>query len=272
MSYRTFTRVILAVCISFVTLWVSASAIAADRTLTYDQIVGTGLANQCPDMASSARSRSVIPINAGESVQITDLCLQPTDFFVKEESGNKRKEAEFVRSKLMTRATSTIDYVKALITAQPDGSLKIVEQEGMDYQPITVQMPGGERVALLFSIKGFVGATQPGAGGLSTSIDFEGTTDVPTYRGANFIDPKGRGLAIGYDAAEALPGRRDNFEKSTKDDSTSKGKLFLQISKLNTETREIAGIFECEQSSGTDLGAVEAKEVKIRGIFYGKVS
>jgi len=272
MSYRTFTRVILAVCISFATLWVSGNAIAADRSLTYDEIRGTGLANQCPDMVTSARSRSIIPLKAGESVQITDLCLQPVEFFVKEESPNKRKQAEFVRSKLMTRATSSIDYVKALVTAEADGSLKIVEQEGMDYQPITVQMPGGERVALLFSMKGFVGSTQPGINGISTSVDFEGTTDVPTYRGANFIDPKGRGLAIGYDAAEALPGKRDNFEKSTKDDSTTKGTMFLQISKLNTETREIAGTFECDQFSGTDLGAVEAKEVKIRGIFYGKVS
>ncbi len=252
--------------------YANVASAAVDRTMSYDQIVGTGLANQCPDVAVNSRGRGIIPIESGKTVQITEMCLQPTNFFVKEESANKRKKAEFVASKLVTRATSTIDYVKAIVTAQPDGSLKLEEKEGLDYQPITVQMPGGERVAILFSMKGYSATTAPGLGGITTSTDFEGETDIPTYRGANFIDPKGRGLAIGYDAAEALPGKRDNFEKSTKDDSTSKGKMSLQIARINSVTGEIAGTFETEQNSGTDLGAIEAKEVIIRGVFYGKVS
>jgi photosystem II oxygen-evolving enhancer protein 1 len=266
---------ILAVCISLMITAIpfTDGAIAAvDRTMTYDQIRGTGLANQCPDVVGSSRGRGIIPLESGKTLQITEMCLQPTSFFVKEESANKRKKAEFVASKLVTRATSSIDYVKAVVTAQPDGSLKLEEKEGLDYQPITVQMPGGERVAILFSMKGYTASTQPGLGGITTSTDFEGETDIPTYRGANFIDPKGRGLAIGYDAAEALPAKRDNYEKSTKDDSTSKGKMSLQISKINSITGEIAGTFETEQNSGTDLGAIEAKEVIIRGVFYGKVS
>jgi photosystem II oxygen-evolving enhancer protein 1 len=245
---------------------------SVDRSMSYDQIKGTGLANQCPDVLGASRGRGIIPIESGKTVQITEMCLQPTSFFVKEESTNKRKKAEFIASKLVTRATSSIDYVKALVTAQPDGSLKLEEKEGLDYQPITVQMPGGERVAILFSMKGYTASTQAGLGGITISTDFEGETDIPTYRGANFIDPKGRGLAIGYDAAEALPAKRDTYEKSTKDDSTSKGKMSLQISKINSITGEIAGTFETEQNSGTDLGAIEPKEVIIRGIFYGKVS
>lgn len=239
--------------------------------LTYDQIRNTGLANTCPDILGASRGRGMIPIKPGETVKITNLCLQPTNFYVKEESSNRRKSAEFVASKLLTRATSSLDYVKGIVTAQPDGSLKFEEKEGLDYQPITVQMPGGERVAILFTIKGYTGVTEPGLNGLTTSTDFEGETDVPTYRGANFIDPKGRGLAIGYDAAEALPAKRDEFSKNTKNDATSKGKMSLQIAKLNSETGEIAGTFECEQLSGTDLGAIEPKEVKIQGIFYAKV-
>ncbi len=272
--FMNFIKLILAVCISLVMAvspFADRAIAAVDRTLSYDQIRGTGLANQCPDVISS-RGRGIIPIESGKTVQITEMCLQPTSFFVKEESNNKRKKAEFVASKLMTRATSSIDYVKAVVTALPDGSLKMQEQEGLDYQPITVQMPGGERVAILFSMKGYAATTQTGLGGITTSTDFEGETDIPTYRGANFIDPKGRGLAIGYDAAEALPAKRDSYEKSTKDDRTSKGKMSLQISKINSLTGEIAGTFETEQNSGTDLGAVEAKEVIIRGIFYGKVS
>lgn len=283
MGYRTFLKsniksslkFILAVCVSLAIAFVphTDSAIAAvDRSMSYDQIKGTGLANQCPDVLGASRGRGIIPIESGKSVQITEMCLQPTSFFVKEESNNKRKKAEFISSKLVTRATSSIDYVRALVTAQPDGSLKLEEKEGLDYQPITVQMPGGERVAILFSMKGYTATTQAGLGGITTSTDFEGETDIPTYRGANFIDPKGRGLAIGYDAAEALPAKRDTYEKSTKDDSTSKGKMSLQISKINSVTGEIAGTFETEQNSGTDLGAIEPKEVIIRGVFYGKVS
>lgn len=279
MSYHAFARVFLFLCISLFTFVLGGNAIAAERPLTYDQIqqmsydqiLGTGLANLCPAVEGS-RGRGSIPIQAGQTVQITDLCLQPTEFYVKEESSNKRKGAEFVPSKLMTRATSSLNYVKATVTAQPDGSLVLQEQEGMDYQPITVQMPGGERVAILFSIKGYTATTQPGLAGISTSVNFEGETDVPTYRGANFIDPKGRGLAIGYDAAEALPAKRDRYSKSTKDDRTSKGKMFMEVAKLNSDSGEIAGTFECEQLSGTDLGAVEAKEVKIRGVFYARVS
>jgi len=272
--FMKFIKLILAVCISLVMAvspFADRAIAAVDRSLTYDQIRGTGLANQCPDVVSS-RGRGIIPIESGQTAQITEMCLQPTSFFVKEESNNKRKKPEFVASKLMTRATSSIDYVKALVTSLPDGSLKLQEQEGLDYQPITVQMPGGERVAILFSIKGYSAVSQSGLGGITTSTDFEGETDIPTYRGANFIDPKGRGLAIGYDAAEALPAKRDSYKKSTKDDRTSKGKLSLQISKINSITGEIAGTFETEQNSGTDLGAVEAKEVIIRGVFYGKVS
>lgn len=279
MGYRTLIKLtiktILAISVCLVMTLVPSTqgAIAAvDRTMSYDQIKGTGLANQCPDVLGSSRGRGLIPIEPGKTVQITEMCLQPTSFFVKEESSNKRKKPEFVASKLVTRATSSIDYVKALVTAQPDGSLKLEEKEGLDYQPITVQMPGGERVAILFSIKGYTATTQPGLEGITTSTDFEGETDIPTYRGANFIDPKGRGLAIGYDAAEALPAKRDNYEKSTKDDSTSKGKMSLQIARINSTTGEIAGTFETEQNSGTDLGAIEPKEVIIRGVFYGKVS
>lgn len=273
MFRRSFTKCLIALCFCLIVFGFSGNAFAVSRnSMTYDEILNTGLANLCPDMVGASRGRGVIPVKSGETVQITNLCLQPTEVFVKEEAANKRKEAEFVKSKILTRATTSLDYIKASVTALPDGSLKLEEQEGMDYQPITVQMPGGERVAILFTIKGYKAVSQPGLEGLSTSTDFEGETEVPTYRGANFIDPKGRGLAIGYDAAEALPAKRSQYEKSIKDDSTSKGVLSLLIARINSDTREIAGTFECEQFSGTDLGAVEAKEVKIRGIFYAKVS
>ncbi|MDX2255500.1 MAG: photosystem II manganese-stabilizing polypeptide [Pseudanabaenaceae cyanobacterium bins.39] len=249
-------------------------AIAGVQGLTYDQIRNTGLANKCPDILVSSRGgRNFIPIGPGKTAQITELCLEPTSFFVKEESNNKRKKPEFVASKLLTRSTSSLDFVKATVTGNADGSLSLVETDGLDYQPITVKMPGGELVAILFTIKGYQATTAPGVNGITTSVDFIGTTDVPTYRGSGFIDPKGRGLAIGYDAAEALPAKRNDFDnRSIKDDSTSKGTFSLQIAKLNPDTGEIAGTFECEQTSDNDLGGVEPKEVIIRGVFYGRVN
>ena len=35
---------------------------------------------------------------------------------------------------------------------------------------------------------------------------------MPSYRGATFLDPKGRGGATGYDNAVALPARADSEE------------------------------------------------------------
>ncbi|MCA6603240.1 MAG: photosystem II manganese-stabilizing polypeptide, partial [Pseudanabaena sp. M007S1SP1A06QC] len=273
MKFRSFTKAIFTLCISLCML--VASGVFANTTfaavppgLTYDQIVNTGLANKCGDILGTSRGgRNFIPIGVGQSVEITDLCLEPTSFYVKEESNNKRKKPEFVASKLMTRSTSSLDFVKATVTGNSDGSLSLVETDGLDYQPITVKMPGGELVAILFTIKGYKATTNPGVNGLTTSVDFVGTTDVPTYRGSGFIDPKGRGLAIGYDAAEALPAKRNAFDnRSVKDDSTSKGTLSLQIAKLNADTGEIAGTFETEQTSDNDLGGVEPKEVIIRGV------
>jgi photosystem II oxygen-evolving enhancer protein 1 len=279
MKFRSFTKALFTLCISFCMLVASnlfaSTAIAGTQGLTYDQIVNTGLANKCPDILGSSRGgRNFIPLGAGETAKITELCLEPTSFFVKEEeSNNKRKKAEFLASKLLTRSTSSLDYVKATVTGNSDGSLSLVETDGLDYQPITVKMPGGELVAILFTIKGFKATTTPGVNGITTSVDFVGSTEVPTYRGSGFIDPKGRGLAIGYDSAEALPAKRNSFDnRSVKDDSTSKGTFSLQVAKLNADTGEIAGTFECEQTSDNDLGGVEPKKVIIRGVFYGRVN
>lgn len=254
-------------------LWFSPVALAGTNLpLTYDQIKGTGLANKCPDILGAARGRGIIPLSPGQTTTFAEMCLEPTAFFIREEATKKRKEPELVPGKLVTRATSSLDFVKGTLTANSDGSVTITEKEGLDYQPITIQLPGGERVAILFTIKGYQATTQSGLGGITPSTDFEGETDVPTYRGANFIDPKGRGLAIGYDAAEALTAKRDQYSKSNKDDRTSKGKMSLQVAKVNSETGEIAGTFECEQLSGTDLGAIKPEEVIIRGVFYAKVN
>jgi photosystem II oxygen-evolving enhancer protein 1 len=205
---------------------------------------------------------------------MTDLCLQPTTFFVKEEPANKRQEAEFVPGKLLTRYTSSLDQVRGELKPGENGSLTFVEKDGLDFQPITVQLPGGERVPFLFTIKNLVAQSQPGVESINTSTDFEGNFKVPSYRGSVFLDPKGRGVAAGYDNAIALPSQADKADlarANTKRVETIPGKISLQVAKVDSGTGEIAGTFESDQPSDTDLGAAEPKEVRIRGIFYARV-
>ena len=63
-----------------------------------------------------------------------------------------------------------------------NGSVEFKEEDGIDYAPVTVQLPGGERVAFLFTIK------QLNATG--TLDSFSGDFNVPSYRGSSFLDPK----------------------------------------------------------------------------------
>ncbi len=116
--------------------------------------------------------------------------------------------------------------------------------------------------------------TQPGLTSINTSTDFEGIFKVPSYRGAAFLDPKGRGVTSGYDNAVALPAQSDVEELSranVKQTPVLTGKISLQVAKVDNSTGEIAGTFESEQPSDTDLGAKEPEEVKVRGLFYARV-
>jgi photosystem II oxygen-evolving enhancer protein 1 len=230
------------------------------------------LANKCPQLTET--SRGSIPIELSQSYTIKELCLEPTNFFVKEEPANKRQVAEFVPGKLLTRYTSTIDQVQGDLKVNPDNSLTFLEADGLDFQAITVKLPGGESVPFLFTIKDLVAQTQPGLTSINTSTDFEGTFKVPSYRGASFLDPKGRGVVSGYDNAVALPAQADDEEltrANVKRVETLDGTISLQVAKVDSVSGEIAGTFESEQPSDTDLGAGEPKEVKIRGLFYARV-
>ncbi|WP_017656098.1 photosystem II manganese-stabilizing polypeptide [Fortiea contorta] len=272
MRYRALIVAFLALCLGLITACSDGSSSSGRDVLTYEQIRGTGLANKCPQLAETRRGS--IPIDASQSYSIKELCLEPTQFFVKEEPANKRQEAEFVAGKLLTRYTSTIDQVQGDLKINQDNSLTFVEQDGLDFQAITVQLPGGERVPFLFTIKNLVAQSQPGLSSVSTSTDFEGTFKVPSYRGAAFLDPKGRGVVSGYDNAVALPAQADDDEltrTNVKRTDILSGKISLQVAKIDSGSGEIAGTFESEQPSDTDLGAGEPKEVKIRGLFYGRV-
>lgn len=271
MRYRALITALLALCLGLLT---ACGEGATDTTaaLTYDQIRGTGLANDCPKIEELRRSS--FPLDADQPYVIKGLCLAPTNFFVKEEAASKRQEARFIAGKPLTRYTSTLDQVSGDLKIQPDGSLTFVEKDGFDFQAITVKLPGGEMYPFLFTIKDLVATSQPGAKSISTSTDFVGEFKVPSYRTSNFLDPKGRGLTAGYDNAVALPSRADNEElakENTKSFVTGRGEISLQIAQVNGATGEIAGTFESIQPSDTDMGGKEAVDVKIQGIFYGRV-
>lgn len=269
MRYRAFIAAFLAVCIGLLTAC-SDSSSNANVALTYEQIRGTGLANTCPQLSET--SRGAIPIDTDQTYVISDLCLEPTNFFVKEETVNKRQAAQFVAGKPLTRYTSSLDQVKGSLKSD-SGKLVFTEEDGFDFQAITVKLPGGEMYPFLFTVKGLVAAAQT-PDSINTSTDFEGDFRVPSYRTSNFLDPKARGLTAGYDTAVALPSRGDNEEllkENLKSFRTGQGKISLQVAKVNSATGEIAGTFESVQPSDTDMGSKEPVDVKIRGLFYGRV-
>ena len=274
MRYRALIVALVALCIGFITACSDGSTTAGGGKdiMTYEQIRGTGLANKCPQLAET--SRGSIAIDPDESYKMVELCLEPTTFFVKEEPVNKRQEAEYVAGKLLTRYTSTIDQVQGKLIVNGDRSLTFKEEDGLDFQAITVQLPGGERVPFLFTIKGLQAQSQPGLTSINTSTDFEGSFRVPSYRGAAFLDPKGRGVVTGYDNAVALPGGADSEEltkTNVKSADIGKGEISFQIAKVDNNTGEIAGTFQSIQPSDTDLGAKKAVDVRIRGLFYARI-
>lgn len=272
MRYRALITALFALCICFLTACGAEAPKVklSNQPFTYDEIRNTGFANQCPQLSETARG--ILPIDKSQSYQIVDFCVQPTTFFVKEEGKSKRQEAEYIGAKPLTRYTSSLEQITADLILNDDGSFTFKETDGIDFQPITVQLPGGEQVPFFFTIKSLIAQSQPGLDSLSTSTDFEGAYNVPSYRGASFLDPKGRGVATGYDNAVALPSQADSTEfENVKTTDVKKGSMTLQIAQVDSKTGEIAGIFESDQPSDTDLGAQEPLDVKVRGVFYGRV-
>ena len=81
-------------------------------------------------------------------------------------------------------------------------------------------------------------------------------------------------MISGYDTAVALPSQGDREQltrANIKQADILKGHISLRVAKVDNETGEIAGTFESEQPSDTDLGSREAEEILIRGLFYARV-
>lgn len=271
MRYRAVIAALLALCLGVLTACSEGPTVSKDQ-LTYEDIVNTGLANNCPELPETARGS--IPVDPKQSYILTDLCLQPKEFYVEEETNKRKQESEFVPSKLLTRYTTSLTQISGPLSINDDRSLTFYEEDGIDFQPTTVVLPGGEEVPFLFTIKKLVATSQPGMETINTSTDFEGKFSVPSYRSSAFLDPKGRGEATGYDNAVAIPAAADKEEiarSNIKRALGGSGEISLKIAKVDGRTGEIAGIFVSEQDSDTDLGAKDAVKVKIIGQFYGRI-
>jgi len=243
-------------------------------SLSYLQVKGTGLANRCPEAVGTG-SLSV----SGKKYKITDLCIEPKTWQVEEQTVSKKGEVkkELVNTKLMTRQTYSLDGVSGSVDVK-DGKIVFTEEDGIDYAATTVQLPGGERVPFLFSVKDLVAK---GNGAVITpGLELSGSFTVPSYRTGLFLDPKGRGTTTGYDFAGALPGLQNGvegvgeealFEENNKKFDVLSGNIELAVKNVNVAENEFSGVFVQEQPSDTDMGGKKPKQIISKGIFYGRL-
>jgi len=267
MRFRPLLALVLALCLTLVSAC-SGGATAVERSaLTYEDIHNTGLANDCPTLPDSARG--TISLDPSARYQLKEICMHPSEVFVKGEPANKRQEAQFVAGKILTRYTSSLDQVYGDLKVTGD-KLSFKELGGMDFQAITVLMPGGEEVPFMFSSKELLASA--GGTAFSTSTDLKGEYRAPSYRTSNFLDPKGRGLTTGYSSAVGLVPAGDEYSKETvKAYVDGTGTMTLSITKIDSATGEFAGVFSAIQPSDTDMGTKSAVDVKISGELYGRL-
>lgn len=238
--------------------------------LSYLQVKGTGLANRCPEVVGEG---SISP-KSGQ--KLVDMCIEPKAFAVEEEIGRAGKtEKKFVNAKVMTRQTYTLDGIEGTLDVS-GGSIVFNEKEGIDYAATTVQLPGGERVPFLFTVKDLVAKGSGSA--FKPGFQMGGDFSTPSYRTGLFLDPKGRGGTTGYDMAVALPGLQSGeegdeelFKENNKTFDITTGRIEMEVNKVNVEEQEIGGVFVATQLGDTDMGSKVPKKVLTKGIFYARV-
>jgi len=248
------------------------------RSLTYEQIKGTGLANRCPEAVAGED----ITLSSEGKYKMVDVCLEPKSFQIEQETQTKRGgvKKDFVDTKLMTRATYSLSGVEGPLAFDKEGNLVWSEKTGIDYSPTTVQLPGGERVPFMFTIKELEAKASGTGDKLSAGTEFGGQFRVPSYRSGLFLDPKGRGGTTGYDMAQALPGmeadgvegQAELFKETNKVFQVTDGSIEFAINKVDGATGEWSGVFVSEQLSDTDMGSKAPKKVLLKGQIFGRVA
>jgi len=240
------------------------------NSLSYLQVKGTGLANRCAEVIGEG---SIKP-TSGQ--RLVDMCIEPKAWAVEEEIGRGGKtEKKFVNSKVMTRQTYTLEGIEGTLNNK-GGNIVFKEKEGIDYAPTTVQLPGGERVPFLFTVKDL--EAQGKGDTFKPGFQMGGDFTTPSYRTGLFLDPKGRGGTTGYDMAVALPGLQsgeagddDMFLENNKTFDVTKGRIEMEVNQVSNDDSEIGGVFVATQLSDTDMGSKVPKKILTKGIFYAKI-
>merc|ERR1719469_1655693 len=238
--------------------------------LSYLQVKGTGLANRCAEVIGE----DTITPKSGS--RLGEMCIEPKAWAVEEEIGRGGKtEKKFVNSKMMTRQTYTLDGIEGNLE-QSGGAIVFSEKEGIDYAACTVQLPGGERVPFLFTVKDLV--AKGNGDTFKPGFQMGGDFSVPSYRTGLFLDPKGRGGTTGYDMAVALPGLQSGeegddelFAENNKTFDVTTGRIEMEVNKVNSAEQEIGGVFVATQLGDTDMGSKVPKKILTKGIFYARV-
>mmetsp|Transcript_14508 Transcript_14508/g.35083 ORF Transcript_14508/g.35083 Transcript_14508/m.35083 type:complete len:278 (+) Transcript_14508:316-1149(+) len=265
-------KVALAGAAAFTVATAPAQALTKSEinSLTYLQVKGTGLANRCAEVVGED---SITP-KSGQ--KLVDMCIEPKAWAVEEEIGKGGKtEKKFVNSKVMTRQTYTLEAIEGPLKVE-GGNIVFTEKEGIDYAATTIQMPGGERVPFLFTVKDLV--AKGNGGSFKPGFQMGGDFTTPSYRTGLFLDPKGRGGTTGYDMAVALPGLQSGeegddalFGENNKTFDVTNGRIEMEVNKVNADDSEIGGVFVATQLGDTDMGSKVPKKILTKGIFYAKV-
>jgi len=246
------------------------------QSLTYEQIKGTGLANTCPKV-EAPKADDKISVAGGKKYRINEFCLEPTSFQVLEEKLTKQGlVTEAVDTKVTTRQTYVLTGIEGDIVSD-GGKIAFIEQDGIDYAPTTIQLPGGERVPFLFTVKNLVAKSDTATSAFTSGTKLAGKFTVPSYRTGLFLDPKGRGTTTGYDQAVALPamqagGDDQMFKENNKKFEVLDGSIELKVTSVNSELGEIGGVFVHKQPSDTDLGSKAPKNVLLKGSWFATVT
>jgi photosystem II oxygen-evolving enhancer protein 1 len=242
-------------------------------SLTYEQVKGTGLANTCPNVEGGGATS----IKLSGKNKIDEFCLEPTSFQILEDKLTKAGVVtEAVNTKVTTRQTYVLTGIDGDLKAV-DGKLAFVEKDGIDYAPTTVQLPGGERVPFLFTVKNLVAKADGNPSSIDPGLKLAGKFKVPSYRTGLFLDPKGRGTTTGYDQAIALPalqagGDEGLYNENNKKFDVLEGSIELKVTDVNAELGEIGGVFVHKQPSDTDLGSKAPKELLLKGNWFATVN
>jgi photosystem II oxygen-evolving enhancer protein 1 len=247
------------------------------NSLTYEQIKGTGLANTCPIVEKGGSGA----IKTSAKTKFDKFCMEPTSFQILEDKLTKNGlVTEAVNTKVTTRQTYTLTGMDGDVATQ-DGKLQLREKDGIDYAPSTVQLPGGERVPFLFTVKNLVATADKAGSDIAEGQTFSGTFRVPSYRTGLFLDPKGRGMVTGYDQAVALPalqasGGQDSVGAGIGKENNKKwdqlnGQIELKVTSVNNELGEIGGVFVHQQPSDTDMGAKQPKQLLLKGQWFATI-